>query len=777
MSNTHGSAENVSDVAAPSTKLEDFADFPSSVSLLQSMHTKKQDIPSNRSVGRGISNLGNTCYVNAVLQSLAHAPDLCQAIENQPHRLRCPIFIEQQKSLSIRENTLGSASEGDENKKDDNEEKSNDCCILCEIESHICILHWNKNNRSDITDSKKIFTNQGKVSSTACSSPVPMLVQCTGNGPLSKDNAAKSTDVLNKLDNNADLNLKNIIEEKNDFIKDLNIESLSGPVAPKSLVEGIFTSLAPGLFRRGMQEDSHEFLRLLIDGMQRSEGNAVKYVMSSEDNFGSKNGPGDGPVIRKTRSQKRKELEQIEIDKKEEQDKEETRSKLLDQCYPYQLFRGTVESIVTCPECNETSKTTDPMEDVGLEVEQSVSAGLKRFVRSEVLDEYLCTSTACGKKKVRATKQSKFASIPPVLTLHLKRFRYGSSFSANSSALNYGGSLSGFSSRRGSQSHGENSRGGNSSSVNGIPGLSLTSVGGRGGSSGSAKIEGHIKFENLFDMRPYLTDTLQNKFKNMLCRLFAVVVHSGKSAHSGHYFAYVQSLVKNEWWKMDDGSVQLVTQNEVMASEAYMLFYRLVNPNQSVPIKRKNIGLEKESTKLEKNRIPETTTKPEFVSSKALGDSNKKIKLSEAGVTKISKKNNDEKSSLNVERKRRKRVSPSLKNGPEWSKRYTINPDVLVSSITHAEEWISEHVEFTSSFFEDLQNEAKEVEERNIKGENVDLNSQCLVDKEDIQDGGYNGLRIGLLNIFSQLHKKKEFLSSAEIPLIIPLSENQDNLV
>lgn len=268
-----------------------------------------------------------------------------------------------------------------------------------------------------------------------------------------------------------------------------------------------------------------------------------------------------------------------------------------DEEYPFSLFRGTVESIVTCASCGASSSTRDPIEDVGLEVTTpptapkyrserysrssarttspttpantplwDVKTAFKRYASKEDLDSgYKCEK--CGKVG-RASKQSRLASIPPILTLHLKRFRYGDRAVTVPTTTR---------------------RSGRSTELSQL----LGSGDALGGKSGSTKIEGHVKFDMIFDLSPYMTTTNatttgdddmminnttnNNNNGNMFCRLFAVIVHAGKNSNSGHYIAFVRDVSKNEWWKMDDSRATPVSQDEVLSAEAYMLFYRLVN--------------------------------------------------------------------------------------------------------------------------------------------------------------------------------------------------------
>lgn len=55
-------------------------------------------------------------------------------------------------------------------------------------------------------------------------------------------------------------------------------------------------------------------------------------------------------------------------------------------------------------------------------------------------------------------------------------------------------------------------------------------------------------------------------------RLYGVLVHSGGSAHSGHYYCFVKCS-NGAWYEMNDTFVRQVSVKTVLAQRAYMLFY------------------------------------------------------------------------------------------------------------------------------------------------------------------------------------------------------------
>jgi len=628
-----------------------------------------------REVARPVSNLGNTCYMNAVLQALAHAPELCLAMDCDRHSVNCPVNLENRRHrLAAPGASLSSSPE--------DAASAAAACITNGNDPE----HRRRPARKLRRSSRKSPTNG--VSANIVNGRENNSTNSSNNNEAGTPNSSSADDeykfcTLCELEWHLDEVHSQIDKDK--------------PVAPSAFVEGFIDQIAPW-FKLGQQEDSHEFLRLLIDAMQRSCKEARPKSNTNIVAIESENNAHVGTSIKESSASPATE----------------------DVEYPFQLFRGTVESCVTCDSCKSSSSTLDPIEDVGLEVTPSpsspssvamstrgasstppsnealadVPSAFLRFARVENLDAgYKCEQ--CGKGG-RATKQSRLASIPPILTLHLKRFRYGG-----------------------------DTRG---------PAQAAVSVGNRRTKSGSAKIEGHIEFQQFFDLKPYLTDELQAKAKSMFCRLFAVIVHSGKNSHSGHYFAFVRNVNKKEWSKMDDARVTMVTEDEVMSAEAYMLFYRVVDHPVAVSLKERHrklleeretmaarlaaaaveedhklgtVEAEKQNDLLVlvrqesgKKSSPVAATKKAAAAALPSTPSAEKIteKVQPVAVS-IAQKSSPSMSSG------RKRRPPDFTDGPSWAGAKTRLKSSQYSSLRCAEGYISENVQFKHTFFKRINEE------------------------------------------------------------------------
>ncbi|XP_038064231.1 ubiquitin carboxyl-terminal hydrolase 36-like [Patiria miniata] len=130
----------------------------------------------------------------------------------------------------------------------------------------------------------------------------------------------------------------------------------------------------------GRQEDAHEFLRLLIEAMQK----ACIHGLDKLDKYS-------------------KETSLV-----------------------YQIFSGYYRSRVICSVCQNKSDTFDPFLDIGLDIKQAptVTKALERLIRPEMLDgENLYQCKKCS-RKVQAQKRFTIQRSPAVLTLCLKRFDF-----------------------------------------------------------------------------------------------------------------------------------------------------------------------------------------------------------------------------------------------------------------------------------------------------------------------------------------------------------------
>ncbi|KAL8587837.1 hypothetical protein ACOMHN_021055 [Nucella lapillus] len=133
-------------------------------------------------------------------------------------------------------------------------------------------------------------------------------------------------------------------------------------------------------FRHGRQEDAHEFLRLLMDSMQKAclDGHKKLDKLSRETT-----------VI-------------------------------------HQIFGGFLQSQVQCLKCSARSNTYEPFLDLSLNLKDvtTVEGALAKFVKPDTLEAanaYDCER--CGKKRP-AKKRFSIHKAPNVLTIQLNRFGY-----------------------------------------------------------------------------------------------------------------------------------------------------------------------------------------------------------------------------------------------------------------------------------------------------------------------------------------------------------------
>ena len=165
------------------------------------------------------------------------------------------------------------------------------------------------------------------------------------------------------------------------------------------------------------------------------------------------------------------------------------------------IFGGFYRSRVLCLACKQPSNVYDPFLDIPLDIGgpkiQSLEDALAAFTRVEQLNSpsnyYKCERC---RKMGPATKQVTIHKPPNVLTFQLKRFHYNTSGFSNFSKA--------------------------------------------------------VTFPEELDLQKFLSE---GSFKDSVkYRLYGVLVHSGGSCHSGHYYSFIKAA-NNVWHRMDDTSV------------------------------------------------------------------------------------------------------------------------------------------------------------------------------------------------------------------------------
>ncbi|KAJ1991320.1 hypothetical protein EDC05_003539 [Coemansia umbellata] len=181
----------------------------------------------------------------------------------------------------------------------------------------------------------------------------------------------------------------------------------------------------------------------------------------------------------------------------------------------HQIFGGYLQSQVHCSRCGHDSNTFEPLLELNLDIQSgsTIAKALRSFVRPDSLSKdnrYKCEKCC---KLVDATKQMTVYHLPRILTLQLKRFSV----------------------------------------------------------FGGGKINRFVEFPLSLDMCSYVSKTSKEN-GSFIYNLYAVLVHSGGTARSGHYYCFVKSPA-GVWYELDDSTVHQVSERTVLKQTAYLLFY------------------------------------------------------------------------------------------------------------------------------------------------------------------------------------------------------------
>lgn len=198
------------------------------------------------------------------------------------------------------------------------------------------------------------------------------------------------------------------------------------------------------------------------------------------------------------------------------------------------IFHGKLQSDLVCQTCSNVSTKIDPLWEISLDIPEPPAAAtlldcLHHYTHPEPLGSSAKIECSTCKTYQESTKQLTFKLLPLVIVIHLKRFEHVKSKHKKKCL--------------------------------------------------------YVSFPLDLDMSPFLTGernkndvtpSIPSEFTNGDNRysLYAVIVHSGTMG-GGHYLAYIRRTM-NSWFKCNDMLVVPADVEEVLSSEAYLLFYHKI---------------------------------------------------------------------------------------------------------------------------------------------------------------------------------------------------------
>ena len=196
--------------------------------------------------------------------------------------------------------------------------------------------------------------------------------------------------------------------------------------------------------------------------------------------------------------------------------------------FVHQLYCGKLTDYLRCLSCHTARQRTDDFMDVSLDVEHctSLEQAMRHFIEPETLtgdNRWRCDKC---QTKVDAQKGLHFHTLPPVLTIQLKRFVFDFNLMQRT------------------------------------------------------KLQHRVTFPDMVDMAAYLPPAASGQpSPPLIYDLFAVLMHSG-TANGGHYFSYIRAF-NGQFLEFNDTNVYALPTNAWEQAYgggrgacAYMLIYR-----------------------------------------------------------------------------------------------------------------------------------------------------------------------------------------------------------
>ncbi|XP_057203712.1 ubiquitin carboxyl-terminal hydrolase 8 isoform X2 [Triplophysa rosa] len=310
-------------------------------------------------------------------------------------------------------------------------------------------------------------------------------------------NTVAMADYFNRNFYQDDINRANILGHKGEVAEEFS-------VVMKALWSGQYKCISPQDFKGTIckinnrfssyeHQDSQELLLFLMDGLHEDLNKADK----------------------------RRGYKEEDIDHLDDVSAAElawSKHKLLNESIIVALFQGQFKSTVQCMSCQHKSRTFETFMYLTLEMTASSKCSLQDCLKLFSKEERLTDSNRfyCRHCKTHrdAIKKMQIWKVPPILLVHLKRFKYDGRW--------------------------------------------------------REKLQTLVDFplDNL-DLSQYVIGPKQNLKKY---NLYAVSNHYG-GMDGGHYTAYCKNPIKQRWFKFDDHEVSEISASSVRSAAAYIFFY------------------------------------------------------------------------------------------------------------------------------------------------------------------------------------------------------------